>query len=168
MEFVILQQGDFQLPPLSAFAICYVPLAAIIIGLLTFFTLTDWHARRRYLRLNPFIVAQTSQQELAERIPATGETPAGVLGAAPEGEPTVYVGPEARVAGAAPLPGAPEPRALAQERDLEVVPTEETTPEKKVPSAPEGLEGLADKLEERPQPDKPQPLDRPPTPDEQI
>lgn len=66
--------------PLSGFAICYGPLALVIIGFITFAVLTDAHARRTYLRrLDP--------RTEAERLPDTpvaidrtirAETPAGI------------------------------------------------------------------------------------------
>lgn len=79
MDFVLLQQTPV---PFSGFLLCYFPLAATIVGLVTFFALTDWHARRPYLRYNPFVAAGVSDKELESRRPAVGETAAGSLGAA--------------------------------------------------------------------------------------
>jgi hypothetical protein len=79
--------------PYSALLLCYLPLAAIVFGLLAFFALTDWHARRPYLRFNPFVAASASPEELRQRAPASGETPAGTIGGgAAAGAPTTYVG----------------------------------------------------------------------------
>ena len=36
--------------PLSGFAICYGPLALVILGFIAFAVITDAHARRTYLR----------------------------------------------------------------------------------------------------------------------
>jgi hypothetical protein len=39
--------------PLSAYALCYIPLAAMIVGLLVAFAYTDWDARKPYNRVLP-------------------------------------------------------------------------------------------------------------------
>lgn len=165
MDFVILQTTERV--PLSAYAICYAPLAIMIIGIITFFAMTDWHARRRYLRLNPFLVTQLSAEKLAQRPLASGETPAGALGAAPAGEATTFSGEDVQVVASQPLPSAPDPETLDQEADvaaaLEQGDIGLAQPDARQPILPGG-----EALQERPDPDKPQPLDRPPTPDEQV
>lgn len=55
MNLILLQGGAPV--PLTGFLVCYVPLAAIVIGLIAFFVLTDRDATRPYLRLNPFTPA---------------------------------------------------------------------------------------------------------------
>lgn len=79
--------------PLTGYLLCYIPLATVIIGLITLFVLTDRHASRPYLRYNPFVAANSTDQEIAARAPAVGETPAGPLsGAAGPGETVVSLG----------------------------------------------------------------------------
>lgn len=80
--------------PFSAYALCFLPLATVIIGLFTFFFLTDRHANRPYLRYNAFVAATHTPEEAAAREPAVGETPAGPLGGAPAGTTTIYTGGE--------------------------------------------------------------------------
>lgn len=88
---VLLQSA--QPIPYSAFLLCYLPLATVVFGLLALFALTDWHARRPYLRFNPFVAATVPPEELKQRAPASGETPAGSLGGGgATGAPTTYVG----------------------------------------------------------------------------
>lgn len=88
----ILLQGA-QPIPYSAFLLCYLPLAVVVFGLLGLFALTDWHARRPYLRFNPYVAATASPEEIKQRAPAVGETPAGTIGGgAAAGAPTVYDG----------------------------------------------------------------------------
>lgn len=53
---LILLQGSAPVP-LTGYLVCYVPLAAIVIGLIAFFVLTDRDASRPYRRLNPFTPA---------------------------------------------------------------------------------------------------------------
>jgi len=87
----ILLEGTVR--PATGFLLCYVPLATIILGLITFFVWTDRHASRPYLRFNPFVAAGASEQELAARPPAVGETPAGPLSStAAAGETSVFLG----------------------------------------------------------------------------
>lgn len=87
----ILLEGTVR--PLTGYLLCYIPLATVIIGLITLFVLTDRHASRPYLRYNPFIAAGSTDKEIAARAPAVGETPAGPLsGAAAAGETTVFLG----------------------------------------------------------------------------
>lgn len=90
MDAMLLQAS--QQTPFSAFALCYIPLAVVVLGLLALFFMTDEHARRPYLRSNPYIAASATPQELEQRQPATGETPAGSLGAAPAGDTMVFDG----------------------------------------------------------------------------
>jgi hypothetical protein len=40
--------------PITAYFLCYFPLALTVIGLIVFFAMTDSDARRPYLRENPF------------------------------------------------------------------------------------------------------------------
>lgn len=65
--------------PLSGYALCYGPLAVIIIGFIIFAAMTDADARRPYLR-------QTDPRPESERVsdpivevtaPMTAETPGG-------------------------------------------------------------------------------------------
>lgn len=79
--------------PYSAYLLCYLPLAVVVFGLLALFALTDWHARRPYLRFNPYVAASESPEEIQQRQPGIGETPAGTIGGgAAAGAPTVYDG----------------------------------------------------------------------------
>lgn len=87
---LILLQGTGPVP-ITGYLICYVPLAAIVLGLIAFFVFTDRHASRPYLRFNPFVAATKTSAEIAARPPAVGETPAGSLGA-PAGTTTVSGG----------------------------------------------------------------------------
>jgi hypothetical protein len=86
---VVLQSNPV---PASAYMLCYFPLAFIVLGLVAYFVITDRHASRPYLRFNPFVAANASQEELEARPPEVGETPAGPLGAAPAGTTTVFRG----------------------------------------------------------------------------
>ena len=74
--FALLLQGAPPIPA-SAYLLCFIPLATIIIGLITLFVLTDRHASRPYARYNPFVAAGASAGELEARPPVVGETPAG-------------------------------------------------------------------------------------------
>ena len=79
--------------PVTGFLLCYVPLATIILGLITLFVWTDRHASRPYLRFNPFVAPTATEQKLAARPPAVGETPAGPLSStAATGETSVFLG----------------------------------------------------------------------------
>lgn len=40
--------------PITAYFLCYFPLALTVIGLVVLFALTDQDARQAYLRENPF------------------------------------------------------------------------------------------------------------------
>lgn len=51
--YLILFQQTPPPTPLSAYFVCYVPLAVVIIGLITYFVITDRHASRPYARLLP-------------------------------------------------------------------------------------------------------------------
>lgn len=51
MDLILLQQTPPT--PLSAYFVCYVPLAIVVIGLITYFVITDRHASRPYARLLP-------------------------------------------------------------------------------------------------------------------
>lgn len=65
--------------PLSAYAICYGPLALVIIGFIVFAALTDANARRPYLRrldLRPESERPQDDPIPVER-PIRAETPAG-------------------------------------------------------------------------------------------
>jgi hypothetical protein len=106
----ILLQGAVR--PLTGYLLCYVPLAAIILGLITLFVLTDRHASRPYLRYNPFVAAGGGQAPA----PAVGETPAGSLGSATgPGETAVFLGQHGATAAvpkeAVPPPAAPDQAA---------------------------------------------------------
>lgn len=109
---VLLQQA--QPIPITAFLLCYFPLALVVLGAITFFALTDWHARRPYLRFNPFIAYNSSPEAIEQREPQSGETPAGSLGGA-RGGPTVYQG----STGALLSPEPPDTRSPAEERALQ-------------------------------------------------
>ena len=65
--------------PISAYAICYGPLAMIIIGFIVFATLTDRHARRTYLRqMSPLTEdEQPESQPIPRQKPERAQTPAG-------------------------------------------------------------------------------------------
>jgi hypothetical protein len=80
MHLILLQATP---TPVSAYLLCYFPLALVVLGLITWFVITDRHAGRPYVRFNPFVAATTPPAELEQRPPAVGETPAGSLGAAP-------------------------------------------------------------------------------------
>lgn len=107
--------------PFTGFLLCFVPLATIILGLITFFVITDRHASRPYLRYNPFVAATTTDEEQQARPAAVGETPAGSLGGhVPAGETAVFLGERGAVASvpkeAVPPPAAPDrPAALSGE-----------------------------------------------------
>ena len=89
MNLILLQSTGPV--PISGYLICLIPLATIVLGLITLFVFTDRHASRPYLRFNPFVAATTPQQTLAASPPVAGETPAGSLGA-PSGTTTVSAG----------------------------------------------------------------------------
>jgi hypothetical protein len=109
--FALLLQGAPPIPA-SAYLLCFIPLATVIIGLITLFVLTDRHASRPYARFNPFVAAGAGAGELESRPPVVGETPAGPLGAAPPGKTTVYEGQQGALRAAdpeaVPPPAAPE------------------------------------------------------------
>lgn len=67
--------------PLSGFAICYGPLALVIIGFITFAVITDAHARRTYLRrLDPRPeVERLPDAPIPVDKPTTAQTPAGAV-----------------------------------------------------------------------------------------
>jgi hypothetical protein len=103
----ILLQGAVR--PLTGYLLCYIPLAAIILGLISFFIWTDRHASRPYLRFNPFVAAAGGQRQA----PAIGETPAGPLGSTTgPGETAVFLGQHGATVAvpkeAAPPPAAPD------------------------------------------------------------
>ena len=50
---LILLQGAAPIP-ITGYLACFVPLAAIVLGLIVLFVWTDRHAAKPYLRLNPF------------------------------------------------------------------------------------------------------------------
>jgi hypothetical protein len=77
--------------PFTAYAFCYIPLAVTIITLITYFVLTDRHASRPYVRYNPFVVATATPEELEQRAPVVGETPAGPIQSG-SAETTIYTG----------------------------------------------------------------------------
>ncbi|MBC8160261.1 MAG: lamin tail domain-containing protein [Roseiflexaceae bacterium] len=89
MEPLLLQSIPV---PFSAYALCFIPLATVIVGLLAFFVLTDRHSNRPYLRYNAFRAVATPAAAQAAPSPAAGETPAGSLGGAEGGTTTVYGG----------------------------------------------------------------------------
>lgn len=107
MHLVLLQGTP---PPVSAYLLCYFPLALVILSLITWFVVTDRHASRPYLRFNPFVAASTPPAELEQRPPAIGETPAGSLGGAPAGTTTVSLGEHGAIA-AVPPEDVPPPQA---------------------------------------------------------
>lgn len=78
--------------PFSAFALCFLPLAAVVFGLFTFFALTDRHANRPYLRYNELRAVTTSPAQQAASGPAVGETPAGTLGGTSSQTKQIYTG----------------------------------------------------------------------------
>ena len=98
--------------PASAYVLCFIPLAAVVIGLVVLFVLTDRHASRPYARYNPFVAAAAAPGELETRPPVVGETPAGPLGASPPGTTTVFEGAAGALRqvpqGEAPPPAAPD------------------------------------------------------------
>lgn len=65
--------------PLSAYGVCYGPLALIILGFIVFASLTDVHARRTYLRrLDPRPESERPDDApLAVTRPVSAQTPAG-------------------------------------------------------------------------------------------
>ncbi|HEX5692429.1 MAG TPA: lamin tail domain-containing protein [Roseiflexaceae bacterium] len=109
--FALLLQGAPPIPA-SGYLLCFIPLATVIIGLITLFVLTDRHASRPYARYNPFVAAGAGAGELEGRPPVVGETPAGPLGAAPPGKTTVYEGQQGAISAAdpeaVPPPDAPD------------------------------------------------------------
>lgn len=56
--------------PLSAYALCYVPLGVMILGLLGAFAFTDWDARRSYLRVLPTDEFAASMERMETAGPA--------------------------------------------------------------------------------------------------
>jgi len=66
--------------PLSGFAICYGPLALVILGFIAFAIVTDAQARRTYLRrLDPRPeIERLPDTPLAVDKPVVAETPAGL------------------------------------------------------------------------------------------
>lgn len=57
--------------PLSAYAVCYLPLAVTVIGLAVFFFLTDRDATRLYLRrLTPITGDERPSEKFTAEIPA--------------------------------------------------------------------------------------------------
>ena len=78
--------------PFSAFALCFLPLAAVVFGLFAFFALTDRHANRPYLRYNELRAVTTTPAQQAASGPAIGETPAGPLGGTSSQTKQIYTG----------------------------------------------------------------------------
>lgn len=150
---VLLQQP--QPIPISAFLLCYFPLAAVVLGAIAFFVLTDWHARRPYLRFNPFIAYSRTPQELEQRAPQSGETPAGTLGGA-VGGPTVYQGATGEIRSPeAPYQDTPaEQRALQSEDRFAELPALRGAPE-------EALEAMNEPDETAPEPEEEPPAPPP-------
>lgn len=134
----LLLQTAPESRPFSAYLLCYFPLAAVVLGLLAFFVLTDAHARRPYLRFNPFVAYESPPEAVAERPGQSGETPAGTLGAAHSGEPAVYDATQNTIV----APGAGEDISPAAQRDAE---KEESVGEV-LPPQPKDHESLGDKL----------------------
>ena len=134
---VLLQAA--QPTPYSAYLLCYLPLATVVFGLLALFALTDWHARRPYLRFNPFVAATMSPEEIKQRPPASGETPAGTLGGgAAAGAPTQYDGAAQDIIATAPTQPPADPD--------DVLTDEETIG--KIPAIPKPDSPLTDALNE--------------------
>jgi hypothetical protein len=144
--------------PFSAYALCYIPLAVTVLGLLALFFITDAHARRPYLRSNPFVAYTTPIEELEQRAPAIGETPAGPLGATPPGDTTVFEGEMGKLAPVTPegvvedpslidpMVGDPEaPQDSLAEGIGELPATPLNKPEDDDPNAPKPL-GPGDKI----------------------
>lgn len=83
--------------PLSAYGVCYGPLALIIFGFIVFASLSDAHARRTYLRrLDPRPESERPDDApIALTSQIIAETPAGATvslapaGAAPAAAPAV-------------------------------------------------------------------------------
>lgn len=65
--------------PISGFAICYGPLALVILGFIAFAVITDAHARRTYLRrMDPRPESERfPDKPLTVDKPVVAETPAG-------------------------------------------------------------------------------------------
>jgi hypothetical protein len=147
MVQVLLQAG--QPIPASAYMLCFIPLATVVIGLIALFVLTDQHASRPYARYNPFVAAAAGPEELAARPPVVGETPAGTLGASPPGQTTVFRGAEGALAPAdkeaTPPPATPERQPSLEGRAG--------------PSAPEDLGLLSDEAQERLDTERQKPVD---------
>jgi hypothetical protein len=146
--FHTLLQTAPEITPFSAYLLCYFPLAAIVLGLLAFFVLTDAHARRPYLRFNPFVAYRSPPEAVAERPPQSGETAAGTLGAARSDAPAVYDATQNTIV----APGADEvspsvQRAAAAEESVGEI----------VPPQPIDNPAVAEKLEEPPSTDPDEP-----------
>ena len=64
---------------ISGFALCYAPLALMIIGFITFAGITDAHARRSYLRnMDTRPEHERGDESSAVTQPIRAETPAGM------------------------------------------------------------------------------------------
>lgn len=132
---------DMQL--LEAIAICYGPLALVVIGFVVAALFTDGDARRTYLRYFPSRDGH-GPREVNE--PLTAETPARV---------TVTILPDDRIMSrdeAPPLPSPQKPRALAEPEPLSPVdaaPAQVAEPEEPAPGEPDDLlklEGIGPKV----------------------
>jgi hypothetical protein len=63
---LILMQGSGPVP-FTGYMLCFVPLALVVLGLITLFVLTDRDATRPYLRANPFVAKSQSRESSAPR-----------------------------------------------------------------------------------------------------
>ena len=63
-----LLQGTAPIP-ISGYLICFIPLACVVLGLITLFILTDRDAARPYARLNPFAAKSKPRESSAPRRP---------------------------------------------------------------------------------------------------
>ena len=63
---LILLQGTAP-TPISGYMLCFIPLAAIVLGLIALFVLTDRDAARPYARLNPFAAKSAPRESGAPR-----------------------------------------------------------------------------------------------------
>lgn len=65
MHLIVLQ-GTGPLP-VSGYMLCFIPLALVVLGLITLFVVTDRDATRPYLRANPFVAKSQSRESSAPR-----------------------------------------------------------------------------------------------------
>lgn len=87
----IALQGHFQ-TFFTGLLFCYLPLAAVVIGLLVAFCFTDWHARRPYQRTDPALMQRADPVELQLHPIPDGPAPTKPIGT--EGPPFAVYGDE--------------------------------------------------------------------------